>query len=54
MMLGCLSSFLQALKLVDLLEQDWAAAVVVQIVRDEALPEARAFWSGHHDSVADF
>jgi hypothetical protein len=40
MMLGCPSSFLQASKLVDLLEQDWAAAVVVQIVHGVALPEA--------------
>ena len=54
MMLDLLLLFLQLSELVDPLEQDWASAVVVQIVRDEALPEARAFWSGHHDSVADF
>ena len=40
MMLGCPSSFLQTSKLVDLLEQDLADAVVVQIVHGEVLPEA--------------
>ena len=40
MMLGYHSSFLQASILVDLLEQDLAAAAVVQIAHGEALPEA--------------
>ena len=40
MKLDCPSSFPQTSKLVDLLEQDLAAAVVVQIVHGEALPEA--------------
>jgi hypothetical protein len=39
MMLDCPSSFPQASKLVDLLEQDLDAAVAVPIVHGGALPE---------------